>query len=411
MHAVDPTLASRVLDRDQALVDEFGSPIFVFDAETIRANIRRLTDAITHRPLRVHFAIKAHANVQILRMMSDLGIGLDACSPGDLAFAQAAGVHPHRVSYTGCGMTDVELSLVIAHGALFVADSLAQLDAYGRLHGTRVGLRINVGVEAGFHQHVRSCGPAGKFGVHPHQLPEALALADRHGLRLTTLHVHLGSDLFDPAAPIAALERLIAMAAQTPHVDTIDVGGGWGHPFHPGDTPFDMEAYGAEVSRLLAPTGLGLLLEPGGYLVQNSGFLLTRVTEIKPATLSGNQRTPSFVFVDTSTNHTISALLYQTQRGVWRGGCPVPTTGDHHLCGNLMQAGDVLARGLELDGVEVGEVLAIENAGAYCAVRASTFNERPRPAEVLVDGECARLIRRAEDNSDLLRPQILEEPR
>lgn len=392
----------------------FGTPLYVIETGLIQARYEQLVGQIPYRPLRVNYACKANANVQVMRFLRELGAHLDACSPGDLAFGDAAGFQPGEVFYTGCAMSDQELQLVAERGVWFNADSLSQLERYGRLApGGAVGLRVNCGVLAGFHAHVQSAGQTSKFGLHPGQIAEARALADRFGIRITGLHTHLGSDLFEIRPPIRALDVLIELSDELPDLEFIDVGGGWGVPFVPGDPEFDMAAYGALVTERMAALSerrgrpIVFRVEPGAYLLSDAGVLLTRITELKPPVVLNDTWTPFFAGTDTSYNHCVSIVLYDSYHGILVADrADASANRPYDVVGNLMQAGDVLAKHRPLPDLQVDDLLVILNCGAYAACRAPTFNERPRPAEVLVAHGEARLARRAESVADLLAQQV-----
>lgn len=393
----------------------YGTPLYVIETDQIRARYLQFVDHIAYRPFQVHYSCKANANVRVMRYLRGLGAHLDACSPGDLAFGEAAGFTPDEVYYTGSAVSDDELRQVVEAGVRFNADSLSQLERYGRLApGRSAGLRITCGVVAGFHAHVQSAGTNSKFGIHPDQIASALAIAARHDLRLTGLHTHLGSDLFDVEQPIAALDVLIALSDQLSDLEYIDVGGGWGVPFAPGDPEFDMPRYGALVtSRMTALShrrgrDITFRVEPGAYLLSDSGVLLTRVTDLKPPVLVGDAWTPDFAGTDTSYNHVFSAAMYDSYHGILVADrADAPAERRYHVAGNLMQAGDILARERPLPTLREGDLLVIQNCGSYAACRAPTFNERPRPAEVMVmEGE-AIVTRRRETVEDLLSHQAL----
>lgn len=392
----------------------FGTPVYAIEREAIRARYERMVSAIVYRPLAVHYACKANPSVAILRYLRGLGAGLDACSPGDLAFGDAAGFTADEVIYTGCVMSEAELRFVAQRGLLLNIDSLSQLERFGVLApGAKVGLRINCGITAGFHPHVQSTTIASKFGIYPVQIAEALAVAARHGLRVVGLHTHLGSDIFDIGPAVRALEILIELSEQLPELEYVDVGGGWGVPFMPDDPEFDMETYGTRVSRLMSDLSnqrsrpIVLRAEPGAYLLSDAGWLLMRVTDLKMPVQLDDGSTPWFAGTNSSYNHVFSAAMYDSFHQVFvadRADSPVASR--YHLVGNLMQAGDVLAKDRPLPELRVGDVLAMKNCGSYSACRAPVFNSRPRPGEVLVwDGQ-AQLIRRHETVADLLAEQI-----
>jgi diaminopimelate decarboxylase len=397
------------------IAERFGTPAYAMDAEIVRGNFERMTSGIPYRPLEVFYSAKANPAVHLLRLIRGLGAQLDACSPGDLVFADAAGFTPDEISYTGHSMTDHELDLVAGSGVFLTVDSLDQLERVGRRDpGREIGVRLNCGIDAGFHAHVRAGARESKFGIHLDQFDHAVRLAERFKLALVGLHGHLGSDIQDPQPHLLLLEALLDAAERLPAVRSINLGGGFGTPFLAGDTEYDFAAFGAVASDRLATASAGrerpltLRLEPGGYLVMDAGVLLTKVTELKPPTISNGVRTPFFAGTDTSHNHLVSAVIYETFHPIWVADRPDDRPAhNYHVVGNLMQSGDILAADRPLPELRVGDVLAIGKCGGYSACRAPNFNERPRPAEVLVDGGEAVLIRRAETASDMLATQCL----
>lgn len=395
--------------RIKEMADRFGTPFYLYDAERIRERYHQLRQTITYPELAIHFAIKAQPSVALLRLLGDLGAGADACSVSDLLFANAAGLDPRRATFTCCGLSAKELEAVARHGAFFIADSLSQVERYGCLApGRSIGIRVHTHIEAGFHPHVRTGGSGGKFGLLPGEIKEAIALAHSRDLEVTCLHTHIGSDILEPSGLIDALERLIGHADLVPGLTAIDAGGGIGQPFWPEDGEFDLVGYGRAVSDLMDGISrrrgdrIHLILEPGAFLVQDAGYLVARVTELRPPA----RGRPRFAYVDANCNQAISALLYGTRRGLHAPASDGPRMLRYHVAGTTMQAGDIFAEDAELPELAIGDPVVVENCGSYCSARASTFNGRPRPGEVLLDGDRFIEIRRAESAADLLETQV-----
>jgi diaminopimelate decarboxylase len=410
-----PVLVGAVLATD--LADTYGTPLYAYDVAIIRRRYRLLASAIPDHPVRVLYSCKANPAVGIVRLLRALGAGLDACSPGDLAVAAAAGHPPNEVSYVGFGTNDAELDTVAASGAFFTADSLSEIERYGqRRPGASIGLRINSGVAVGFHAHVQASARTAKFGLHPPQLADALRLTERYDLTVTGLHGHIGSDILDPEPHLDLLSLLVELSRQLPHLEFLNIGGGWGTPFAAGEAEYPLGDFGERAAQLLARAegerghAVALRVEPGAYLVMDSGVLLTSVTELKPPVPLGNDSTPWFACVDSSYNHVASAVLYDTHHPITlarRGNENENENELYHVVGNLMQAGDVLARDRLLpSNLRAGDLLVIEKCGGYSSSRATVFNERPRPAEVLVDSARVTMLRRRETVQDLLRLDV-----
>lgn len=368
-----------------------------------------LRNGITWRPLQIYYSCKANPAVAVLRLLRGMGARLDACSPGDLALAAVAGYEDAEIGYVGFSMTDAEIERVARSGALFIADSLSQVRRIGEgSPGRTIGLRVNCDVRAGFHPHVQAGDRRSKFGVQPHQVPEVLALAAGYGLRIAAVHSHIGSDILDVSPHLELLEKLLRTAELLPDVAIVDLGGGWGTPFLDGDHEYDLAAFSRRANDMLQKASerlrrtLTLHVEPGGYLLMDSGVLLTTVTELKPGHPFDDMSPPSFAGVDASYNHVVSAVMYGTQHPITVADeREAPRRDVYDIAGNLMQAGDILGRARRLPELHVGDVLVIGHCGAYTACRTTTFNSRPAPAEVLVDGTDVKVIRRRGVEQDL----------
>jgi diaminopimelate decarboxylase len=381
------------------LAATYGTPLYVYDGDLIGQRIERVLESLSYRPLRLFYSAKANPAVAIAALMREYGIGLDACSPGDLHLAQLAGFIPEEISYTGYGATDAELASAYAASATVVVDSVDELERIGRRHlGLSVGIRVNPGVRAGFHEHVAAGAASAKFGVPLAELDEARAVADSYGLRLAGLHAHIGSDVLDPEKHISVLRLLGERAGG---LDWINLGGGWGTPRRSSGPVYEWNVFDQAAHELLPP-GVELRIEPGGYLTMDAGWLVTRVVRIE----QGRGERPATVVVDANTNHLVSALLYRAHHPVtnFRGvGEPAP----FRIVGNLMQAADVLLDDVQLPTPTAGDLLALGHVGAYASSRATTFNERPRPAEILVRNGRQSLIRRRETVEDLFAKDLL----
>jgi len=375
------------------------TPFYVLDVDRVR---RRL-DSLRAVDASIYYAVKANANVELIRLLSGSGVGADVCSPGDVAFVEAAGVPPHRISYTSTSMSSEEVSWVAAKGILFIADSEAQLVTYAAAApGRSVGIRVNPGIEAGFHPSVVASAHTSKFGVPMADVSEAVRRAQGDGLEVTLLHGHLGSDLLDPTPHLRLLDALLSAAATIPSVTMVDIGGGWGVPFTDEEPEYDMGAFAEGAHHRLAEfqcqhgRPMELRLEPGTYLLRDAGFLVASVVD---ATRRGDTIQ---IGLDSSTNHLPGALLFGTQH--LAAASRLPATGEDRatVVGNLLQGGDIMLRDAPFGHLVPGDAVIFGLAGAYTGARASTFNQRPRPAVLLVDGQRVTRVRRAERVEDLL---------
>jgi diaminopimelate decarboxylase len=402
-------------DRLTAAADRFGTPAYVYDASRIRELATRLLSHLPPNRSKAFFSAKANSAVGMAALMRELGFGLDACSPGDLRLGELAGYKPAEISYTSFGATDAELSKAARAAGDLVIDSVQELERLSELEIVRpIGLRVNPAIEAGFHSHVAAGAASAKFGIPYAQLHEACARATDLGIPVTGLHGHIGSDVLDPAAHILLLDLLVDAALQLPDVRWINIGGGFGTPRDPTGQRYawpELARAWERAERRLGGRAVELRVEPGGHLLMDTGYLLAGVTRVAPA--CGTKL--ATISTDASTNHLPSILLYDAAHDVQLVGPRPSTAGSaYRVVGNLMQAADVLAERAELPIVQPGDLLTFSHAGAYAASRATTFNERPRPAEVLLDGGDVRLLRAPESLDDLFARDCLpanERPR
>ncbi len=395
------------------LVAAYGSPLYAYDAAVVRHRHARIAELFAGLNGSMYYSLKANPVLGLVRFLRLLGVRADACSPGDLRLAARAGFAPEDVGFVGVSLSADDVTAAAEAGCTFTADSIEQLRRYAAYPGRRrsdVGLRLNPDVAAGFHPHVQAGAWVSKFGLHPQQLRDALDEAAGLGLTVTGVHAHIGSDILEAAPHLQVLCRLLELTRDVSELEWVNIGGGFGTPFLAGDAEYPVaelregayELLDAEMSR--RGRSLELRIEPGAYLLMDAGVLLTRITELKPPVERDGRRTPRFAGVDSSFNHVVSAVLYGTQHPVQLGrDVYAPAGVETTVVGNLMQAGDVLARDRPLPAdLRVDDVLVVRKTGAYSSSRSTVFNGRPRPAEVLVDGSDVRLLRRRETPDDLL---------
>jgi diaminopimelate decarboxylase len=388
-----------------ALAQRYGTPLYVYSAAALRENYRRLAAAFAPlRPL-VCYAVKANGNLSLLRLLKDEGAGFDIVSGGELHRVLAAGADPQRIVFAGVGKTEAELKQALAAGLgcfnVESADELARLNTLAQAQGRRatVALRLNPDVEPDTHPYIRTGGARGKFGLPP---AEARALAQRRddylALDLRGVHIHIGSQMPDPAPVLRALEIALDFVEQFPFLTRLDIGGGFPVPYHEADAYPSIEQFAAPlVERLMPYLGrLSFQVEPGRYLVANTAALVTEVQAVKWA---AGQR---LIIVDTGMHHLLRPALYGAHHRVWPLREAEALAEACDVAGPICESSDVLARGRHLPALRPGDRLALLDVGAYGFSLASNYNGQPRPAEALVESGSARLIRRRETYDDLL---------
>jgi diaminopimelate decarboxylase len=373
-----------------AVADGAGTPAYVYNADTIRRQYRALDQAFAAVPHRLAYAVKANANLAVLRTLRDLGARANIVLGGGVGRALAAGFFPDRVVFSGVGKSDEELAAAVETGIGHIhLESAAELAALGAIASAgprrvRVGIRVNPDVTADTHPFIATGQGGIKFGVPFDQVvPLALEVCRHPHLELDTIAMHIGSQLLKPEPYVEGLRRLLELVARLREAGVtslrhLDVGGGIGIRYHD-ERPMPPEQLAEAIVPLIRDTGLTLVLEPGRYLVGSAGVLLTTVLSRKH---SGGKE---LVIVDAGMNDLVRPshyLAYHEIAEVESGGRPVAPV---DVVGPVCETGDFLARDRVLPGVERGERLAVLGAGAYGFVMASNYNTRPRPAEVMVD--------------------------
>ena len=401
------TLGGRSADE---LAREFGTPLYVYDEALIRARCGDLRDSFRGARPDFHYAVKANFNPALLRIVKEEGFGIDAVSPHEVRLALELGFRPEQILFTGNNVSEEDLAFCVQRAVPVNLGSLDELDRYGRLNpGGTVSLRINPDVGAGHHQHVITGGPHSKFGMYVTDRENLGAVLARHRLRLCGLHAHIGSGILRTDDMLTAMESVLKEADHYEGLEFIDFGGGFGIPYRPEEKRLALAELGSAMSERFLEFGrrygrpLRMKLEPGRYVMAEAGTLLARVTAVKA--------TPRHTFVGTDSgfNHLVRPAMYGAYHRIVNASRVEGEARPVVVAGNICESGDVFTQGehgLEdrpLTLPQVGDVLAILDAGAYGMCQSSQYNLRPRPPEVLVNGKEARLIRRRESYEDLMR--------
>jgi diaminopimelate decarboxylase len=395
----------------EALARKFGTPLYVYSASQIVDRLKMFEEAFETVPHLICYAVKANSSLGILHLMARRGAGFDIVSGGELERVLAVDRRAaERIVFSGIGKTAAEIDLALRAGILlFNVESegelelLAERAAKGRRR-PRIALRVNPDVFAETHPYISTGLREHKFGVDIQRARALYRKAGRH-LEPAGVSVHIGSQIrtAEPFGSAAArVARLIGELRRDGHaIRYMDAGGGLGIEYH-SEEPFDAAAkvreYAAALLSAVAPAGgLTLLLEPGRFLVAQAGALVARVVYVK------KNGAKTFVITDAAMNDLIRPALYQAYHEI----VPVAAVRTARrmvadVVGPVCETGDFFARDRELPPVRPGDLMALLDAGAYGMALASNYNSRPRPAEVLVEGRRARLIRRRETMVDLL---------
>jgi diaminopimelate decarboxylase len=405
----------------------FGTPAYIYSRRSIENAYDELHRGLGSLPHLLCFAVKANGNLSILKLLAQRGSGFDIVSGGELDHLGHIRVRGDRIVFSGVGKSREEIRAALrfrvsskhAPGILqFNIESAAELEVLleessrlGRSADTAPGvsIRVNPDVEAGGHPHISTGLHEHKFGLG-WSAARALYLAHRNSrqIRWQGISAHIGSQIVNLTPFRLALERvssyLLDLRGQGIVLRYLDFGGGLGVRYT-NEKPIARAAYARMIASVVRPLGVGLLLEPGRSIIAPAGVLLTRVLYTK------KNPKKSFVVVDAGMSDFIRPVLYNAPHPITqvvkREGKSHATRSRADIVGPVCETGDTFLKGWPLGKVESGDLLAIWGAGAYGFVQSSNYNARPRPAEVLIEGKRAKLIRRRETPADLIRTDVL----
>lgn len=390
--------------------EEFGTPLYVYQADTIKRQWQKLQEAFTAHPTRFFYACKALSNLSILRLLKDLGAGLDCVSINEVKLGLHAGLTPSQILFTPNSVGYEEILEAKALGVHLNIDNISMLERFGAQFGGSypVCIRINPHIEAGGHSKISTGHIDSKFGISIHQLRHIERVVKTTGLNVQGLHMHTGSEIKDVAVFLQGLEVLFEAARRFDRLEFLDLGSGFKVPYRDGDAETDVVQLGERVAAAFAEfeaeygRTLECWFEPGKYLVSECGFFLVRVNVVKttPAT--------TFAGVDSGFNHLIRPMFYDAYHRISNLSHPDGPMRVYTVVGNICET-DTFAPDRLLPDVHEGDLLCFHNAGAYGYEMSSSFNARLKPAEVLLEGDAVRLIRRRQTFEDLLTGQLAGE--
>jgi len=390
------------------LAEEFGSPLYVYDAEKIQSQYKRLTNAFSKvESLRINYAVKALSNISVLKLLKEVGSGLDTVSIQEVELGLLAGFPPEKIIYTPNGVSFEEIEEVAHLGVQINIDNLSILEHFGAKYPQiPVCIRINPHVMAGGNANISVGHIDSKFGISVHQMPHILRIVENTGMHINGIHMHTGSDILDIEVFLYAAEILFDAAKNFKDLDFLDFGSGFKVPYKKDDIETDIEELGKKLSkRFNAFTkeygrDLTLAFEPGKFLVSEAGFFLAKVNVVKQTTST------VFAGIDSGFNHLIRPMLYGSSHHIENISNPKGKERFYSVVGYICET-DTFANNRRIAEIKEGDVLCFRNAGAYCFSMASNYNSRYKPAEVLWFEGKSHLIRERETFEDLVKNQII----
>lgn len=389
------------------IANDFGSPVYVYDAETIANQYKRLTNAFSKvKKLRINYAAKALTNISVLKYLRTLGSCIDTVSMQEIQLGLKAGYQPESIIFTPNGVSLKEIEDAAKLGVQINIDNLSILEQFGTLHPkTPVCIRINPHVMAGGNSKISVGHIDSKFGISIHQIPHILRIVENTGMTINGVHMHTGSDILDIDVFLYASEILFETAKQFKNLEFLDFGSGFKVPYKDGDIETNIEEFGKKLtSRFNAfckdyGKDLTLAFEPGKFLVSEAGQFLVKVNAVKQTTST------VFAQVDSGFNHLVRPMMYGSQHDIVNISNPKGRERFYSVVGYICET-DTFATNRRITEINEGDILAFKNAGAYCFSMSSNYNSRYRPAEVLYLNNEAHLIRKRETFEDILHNQI-----
>lgn len=389
------------------IAQTYETPLFVYDSKQIINQYNKMKNALRQvKKLKINYACKALTNISILRLLKNLGAGLDAVSYQEILLGLEAGFEAQDIIYTPNSVSIEELEAAMKLGVKVNIDNIETLEYMGMNHPNKAFcIRVNPHIMAGGNAKISVGHIDSKFGISIHQMPLVERLVETLNIKVEGVHMHTGSDILDVDVFSHAATLLFDVARKFKDLEYIDFGSGFKVKYKPNDIETDMEQFGEMMAKrfnaFCEETGkdLTLAFEPGKFLVSESGYFLAKTNVVKQTTST------VFAGIDTGFNHLIRPMFYGSHHEIMNVSNPAGKPKIYTVVGYICET-DTFGWNRKINEIKEGDVLCFKNAGAYCFSMASNYNSRYRPAEVLVHDGKAHLIRQRETFEDLLRNQV-----
>jgi diaminopimelate decarboxylase len=390
------------------LAEQFGGPLYVYDAAKIQSQYQKLENAFGKvKNLRINYAVKALSNISVLKLLKQMGSGLDTVSIQEVQLGLLADYSPEKIIYTPNGVSMEEIEEVAALGVQINIDNLSILEQFGAKHpATPVCIRINPHVMAGGNSNISVGHIDSKFGISIHQMPHLLRIVENTGMHINGIHMHTGSDILDIEVFLYAAEILFEAASHFKELEFLDFGSGFKVPYKKDDIQTDVEELGKKLGKRFNAfcteygRDLTLAFEPGKFLVSEAGYFIAKVNVVKQTTST------VFAGIDSGFNHLIRPMLYGSYHHIENISNPKGKERFYSVVGYICET-DTFASNRRIAEIKEGDLLCFRNAGAYCFSMSSNYNSRVRPAEVLWYEGKGHIIRERETFEDIIRNQVI----
>ncbi|HOQ38547.1 MAG TPA: diaminopimelate decarboxylase [Acetivibrio sp.] len=392
------------------LIEQYGSPLYVYNEKIFRQRCREMKTFIPYPKISVNYSVKANNNLQLLKIAREEGLNVDAMSPGEIYFELEAGFKPEQILFICNNVSKEEMQFAIDRNITISVDSLSQLEQFGQINpGGSIAIRFNPGVGAGHSQKVITAGKGTKFGVDTSFLPEVKEILKKYHLKLVGINQHIGSLFLEGSAYLEAVKSLLSVASQFENLEFVDFGGGFGIPYKKQENQdrLDLSKLGEEIAAILhdwtASYGkkITFKIEPGRYISAEAGVLLGTVHAVKI------NHQDKYIGTDLGFNVLIRPVMYDSHHDIeiYRNNdTPSSRKEIVTIVGNICETGDYIAKERLLPEIFEGDIIGVLDAGAYGIVMSSNYNNRLRPAEVLIkENGDPMLVRRRDTFEDLIR--------
>nr|WP_317356480.1 diaminopimelate decarboxylase [uncultured Tyzzerella sp.] len=393
------------------LIEKYGSPLYVYNEKILREKMRDMKNLVSYENFAVNYSAKANSSLAILEIANEEGLNIDAMSPGEMYAELKAGFSPDKIFYISNNVSKEEMKYAIDNNIILSVDSISQLEQFGQINpGGKVAARFNGGIGAGHHEKVITAGKNTKFGVDPKEIDLFKQTLNKYNLTLVGINQHIGSLFMEPDKYIEGVYAILSIAKQFDNLEFIDLGGGFGIPYNKLEDNYktlDIKTLGIKLNEIFENFAkeygkkVKFKVEPGRYIAAECGVLLGTVHAIK------NNADNKYAGTDLGFNVLARPVMYDSHHDieVYRKSdekCEKiePIT----VVGNICETGDIIAKNRMLPSLKEGDILGVLDTGAYGHVMSSNYNNRLRPAEVLIreNGE-AVLIRKRDTLEDIMK--------
>jgi diaminopimelate decarboxylase len=391
------------------LSEKYGTPLYVYNENILRQRCRDLKGLISYSNFTVNYSPKANSNLELIKIVKSEGLRVDAMSPGEIYINMLAGYKPEEILYISNNVDEDEFRYAISAGVKISVDSVSQLEMLGKMNpGGKVAFRVNPGVGAGHHEKVITAGQNTKFGIEMSTIPEVNKIIRDYNLKLIGINQHIGSLFMDGEAYLKSTHNILSIARQFDDLEFIDLGGGFGIPYkkQSGQSRLDLKELGGRLSEVIHTwvkeygKDIEFKIEPGRYIVAESGIILGKVNATK------SNYGIKYIGTDLGFNVLVRPVMYGSHHDIeiYRKN-DVSSLKEEivNIVGNICETGDIIAKERKLPEIFQGDILGVLDSGAYGYSMSSNYNSRLRPAEVLIQTDgTPRLIRRRDTLDDLI---------